>query len=388
MFAGTDYSGRPGNYFAHALVTSTPGAGLRPAAAGRAVGRRDCGSGSPIGSERAARAARPAASRGRRPRRRPGVPRRPRYREGAAGTADRGLARHGGRAGWCCWQATMRTRTSGGSPPSRTCSASTSAPELTFTTYSHRPNYSRHHLIGILSGRGAARCRRELPAIRPRRREDTRRCRASPGRAARGHGGDGQRAGCGGRRRRSPPATRRGPMTGSGRSPPRPACSAAAVARRDRAWSRAGCPARPAGCRPSTPASSSACCRKTRTRAATSFGPARTVAGRRPARRAAGTLLVERGSPHQHGEPLAGLLGPARSACGRRSPAARTATPNVALARSLGGGLSGVPETSWRYGQDTTPPRRAGAARMLPATRRSCTGCSSGWRREPPEVRP
>src|ERR1700733_12013258 len=24
VFAGTDYSGRPGNYFAHALVTSTP----------------------------------------------------------------------------------------------------------------------------------------------------------------------------------------------------------------------------------------------------------------------------------------------------------------------------------------------------------------------------
>ena len=29
VFAGTDYSGRPGNYFAHALVTATPGPRLR-----------------------------------------------------------------------------------------------------------------------------------------------------------------------------------------------------------------------------------------------------------------------------------------------------------------------------------------------------------------------
>jgi len=30
MFAGTDYSGRPGNYFAHALVTDTPGPDFGP----------------------------------------------------------------------------------------------------------------------------------------------------------------------------------------------------------------------------------------------------------------------------------------------------------------------------------------------------------------------
>ena len=39
VFAGTDYSGRPGNYFAHALVTGTPGQDFGAAAAGRAVGR-------------------------------------------------------------------------------------------------------------------------------------------------------------------------------------------------------------------------------------------------------------------------------------------------------------------------------------------------------------
>ncbi len=40
QFAGRDYSGRPGNYFAHALVTSSPERDLGPPAAGRAVGRR------------------------------------------------------------------------------------------------------------------------------------------------------------------------------------------------------------------------------------------------------------------------------------------------------------------------------------------------------------
>ena len=43
VFTGTDYSGRPGNYFVHALATGDAGAGLRPAAAGRTVGGRRCG---------------------------------------------------------------------------------------------------------------------------------------------------------------------------------------------------------------------------------------------------------------------------------------------------------------------------------------------------------
>ena len=66
--AGTDYSGRPGNYFVHALVTSTPEQGLRVAAPGRAVGGEVLAERLPdatLPSCRNCRDRRPASSTGR-----------------------------------------------------------------------------------------------------------------------------------------------------------------------------------------------------------------------------------------------------------------------------------------------------------------------------------
>ena len=76
VFTGTDYSGRPGNYFVHALVTGTPEQDFGRAAAGGAVGRGAV-AGQSGRRHRAAGAARPAAARRHRPPGRPGVPRRP-----------------------------------------------------------------------------------------------------------------------------------------------------------------------------------------------------------------------------------------------------------------------------------------------------------------------
>ena len=77
VFTGTDYSGRPGNYFVACPGHRHAGAGFRPAAAGRAVGAGAVAHRPADGTE-LPRTARPAAARRHRPPGRPGVPRRPR----------------------------------------------------------------------------------------------------------------------------------------------------------------------------------------------------------------------------------------------------------------------------------------------------------------------
>ena len=257
-FAGNDYSGRPGNYFAHALVTSYARAGLRPAAARRTLGRRAV-AGRPDRS--------PTNCRSCQGRYRAGSLTAPvcrRFLDAAVPSeCSRNCSpRSGGpwpATGWCCWRATTRTRTSGGSLPSPTCSASSSRARTDLYHLQSPARLLPAPLIGIQAERGAARRRFRLSAVRPRRGEDTRWRRASPSHPTRGHGGNGQRgtlaAGDGVRVRNGG----RGPTTGSGRWPPRPACSADSCRPARPTRSHAGYPGPRPGYPPSTQASSSVC---------------------------------------------------------------------------------------------------------------------------------
>ena len=150
VFSGTDYSGRPGNYFAHALVTSTPqrdfGSLLPAELWGAALWRTRPGR-----RHRAAGTAGPAAVRHRSTGQ---VPRRFSTRAAAADVLPELLTAVGramaGDRPVLLVSRRRRPRTPGGSPPSPTCSASVWPDRMTFTTYSHRPGYSRYHLIGTL----------------------------------------------------------------------------------------------------------------------------------------------------------------------------------------------------------------------------------------------
>lgn len=148
VFAGKDYSGRPGNYFAHALVTSTPGADfgpVRPAELwGSELWQRSQASGTEL----------PALT----------------------GPPPRGFIDPPGAQAFLDAHAldgilgellTAVAQAMAGAPPvllvtldapeSAWCIAALSyllgeqlAQQLTFTTYSHRPESARLHVIGIL----------------------------------------------------------------------------------------------------------------------------------------------------------------------------------------------------------------------------------------------
>ena len=75
VFTGTDYSGRPGNYFVHALATSAPERDFGPLLPAELWGAALWRS-RPSRPYRATRAARAAATRRHRPAGRPGLPRR------------------------------------------------------------------------------------------------------------------------------------------------------------------------------------------------------------------------------------------------------------------------------------------------------------------------
>ena len=139
--------------------------------------------------------------------------------------------------------------------------ASACAPELTFTTYSHRPGYSRYHLIGTLPEVAAARRRRpgfqlfDLDAGQTRQAAP-----ASAGRPARRTGvmaarGLWRQAAAFASGAEAQPGRLARPRRGGGRL-----CSAAGCPPARPAPWPGGCPARPAGSRPSSPTSSSACC--------------------------------------------------------------------------------------------------------------------------------
>ena len=148
-FAGTDYSGRPGNYFAHALVTSTPGQDfgtLLPAELwGAETWQR-----TPVESNEL--------------RELPGPPTRGVVdRPGVQAFLDaRGTERVLPELLTAVWRAMAGDRLVllASHDPNENIwwIAAVSyllgehlAPRMTFTTYSHRPSYSQHHLIGIQS---------------------------------------------------------------------------------------------------------------------------------------------------------------------------------------------------------------------------------------------
>lgn len=149
MFAGTDYSGRPGNYFAHALVTSTPGPDFGPLLPAELWGA-DLWRNTPIESQELPELHGP-------------LPRGVVDRTGvqafldAHGTEkvlpelltaviramadDRPVLLANQDANENIWWIAAISYLLG----------EHLALEMTFTTYSHRPGYSRHHLIGVLS---------------------------------------------------------------------------------------------------------------------------------------------------------------------------------------------------------------------------------------------
>ncbi len=149
MFAGTDYSGRPGNYFAHALVTATPGPDLGPLLPAELWGA-DFWRGTPVGSTEL-------------PELRGPLPRGVIDRAGVQAFLDaRGSENMLPELLTAVWRAMAGDRlvllASHEANENIWWIAAVSyllgerlAAEMTFTTYSHRPGYSRHHLIGIES---------------------------------------------------------------------------------------------------------------------------------------------------------------------------------------------------------------------------------------------
>ena len=149
VFAGTDYSGRPGNYFAHALVTATPGPDLGPLLPAELWGA-DFWHGTPVGFTELPELPGP-------------LPRGDIDRAGVQAFLDaRGTAKVLPELLTAVWRAMVGDRLV--LLASREANeiiwwiAAVSyllgerlAAEMTFTTYSHRPAYSRHHLIGIES---------------------------------------------------------------------------------------------------------------------------------------------------------------------------------------------------------------------------------------------
>jgi hypothetical protein len=149
IFAGTDYSGRPGNYFAHALVTTTPGPDLGPLLPAELWGAELWHS-TPIESNELTELPGP-------------LPRGVVDRPGVQAFLDaRGTERVLPELLTAVWRAMAGDRlvllASHDANENIWWIAAVSyllgehlAPQMTFTTYSHRPGYSRHHLIGIQS---------------------------------------------------------------------------------------------------------------------------------------------------------------------------------------------------------------------------------------------
>jgi GTPase-associated protein 1, N-terminal domain type 2/GTPase-associated protein 1, middle domain len=149
MFAGTDYSGRPGNYFAHALVTSTPGPDFGPLLPAELWGA-DLWHSTAIESNELPELPGP-------------LPRGVVDRPGVQAFLDaRGTERVLPELLTAVWRAMAGDRlvllASHDANENIWWIAAVSyllgehvAPRMTFTTYSHRPGYSRHHLIGIQS---------------------------------------------------------------------------------------------------------------------------------------------------------------------------------------------------------------------------------------------
>ena len=148
-FAGTDYSGRPGNYFAHALVTSTPGPDFGPLLPAELWGAE-------LWHSRPIEANELAPLRGPLPR---GVIDRPGVQAfldargterllpelltavGRAMSGDRPVLLANDDANENIWWIAAVSYLLG----------EHLAPGMAFTTYSHRPGYSAHHLIGVVS---------------------------------------------------------------------------------------------------------------------------------------------------------------------------------------------------------------------------------------------
>jgi hypothetical protein len=149
MFAGTDYSGRPGNYFAHALVTSTPGPDFGPLLPAELWGAELWHS-TPIESNDLPELPGP-------------LPRGVVDRPGVQAFLDaRGTERVLPQLLTAVWRAMAGDRlvllASHDANENIWWIAAISylfgehlARGMSFTTYSHRPGYSRHHLIGIQS---------------------------------------------------------------------------------------------------------------------------------------------------------------------------------------------------------------------------------------------
>lgn len=149
VFAGNDYSGRPGNYFAHALVTSTPGPDFGPLLPAELWGA-ELWRGTPV--ERTDLPPLPGPlSRGDIGR--PGV---------QAFLDARGTESVLPELLTAVFRAMTDARpvllASEDANENIWWIAAVSyllgehlAPRMSFTTYSHRPGYSRHHLIGVLS---------------------------------------------------------------------------------------------------------------------------------------------------------------------------------------------------------------------------------------------
>src|SRR5215471_1097039 len=292
VFTGTDYSGRPGNYFAHALVTGTPeqdfGQLLPVELWGAELWRT-----SPVDGTELPELPGPPP---------PGAVDRP----GAQAFLD---AR--GAGGVLPELLTAVGRAMAGERPVLVVSHDVSeniwwiaaisyllgehlGHRMTFTTYSHRPGYSRYHLTGILPETLAAQRRLELPAVRSGRRAGAGRRHPPAGR----HPGQHRRDG-----RARAVAAGAGVRLGGGGEPRR-----LARARRD-----GGRPARPGAV------------------------PRRDGRGRRLAARRG---RVDAGGARRRG-PRRGP-GPA----GRDAPrpaAARPARPGLAAARPGPGGTAGAP---------------------------------------------
>ena len=254
VFTGADYSGRPGNYFVHALVTGTP--------------EQDFGSLLPVelwgsGCGTAARPTAPNAAAARPPAR--GVIDRP-------GT-QAFLDAHG--AGDVLPELlTAVSRAMAGEPPVLVAGHDVTenawwiaavcyllgehlGRRMTFTTYSHRPSYARYHLIGVLPGMVPpdAGTGFQLFDLAAGQTPDG---GVHPLAALLANTGVMATAGLWHRRRSSRRGRRKTWTTGWRRSRWRRACSAGRCPpARPTPWP-GGCPPRPGGCRPRSPTSGSA----------------------------------------------------------------------------------------------------------------------------------
>ena len=149
VFTGTDYSGRPGNYFVHALVTSTPERDFGPLLPAELWGA-ELWRTVPVGGTELPELPGPLPPRRHRPAGRPGVPRRPGGGGRPARAADRGGPGDEPESGPSWWSSHDVTENAWWIAAVSYLLGEHLAHQMTFTTYSHRPGYSRYHLTGVL----------------------------------------------------------------------------------------------------------------------------------------------------------------------------------------------------------------------------------------------